>query len=152
MLAQSGLGGTVSFWHVNSNAGRSLSSTISNGLLRFEIDQPDGHSSTSDQGTLPPPYGEEDAHMSPEVEMRVADAAQLVWTAFDIALALQEEGGECAVFTRIEVSITVHSDQADAWIVAEARTADLMAFSAGELSEDEFINLVTYTTGVAHRP
>ena len=45
-----------------------------------------------------------------------------------------------------------HSSQADAlnsWqISANVSTADLVAFSAGDLSEDEFIERVTYTTGV----
>lgn len=70
------------------------------------------------------------------------EAAQLVWTAFDVALALIES--ECSPFTQVQV--TVHSDQPDLRISASVSAADLAAFGAGELSENEFIERVTYTT------
>jgi len=123
LLTQAGLGGTVTL--------------TPGGPLRFEIIHPIAPGQTVDE------------------------AAQSVWTAFDVALALQEQENECAVFTQIKVIILAvrpgahdeaHSSQADAlnsWqISANVSTADLVAFSAGELSEDEFIERVTYTTGV----
>jgi hypothetical protein len=101
---------------------------IPNGPLRFEIIYP------------PDP---QDSYIESGL------AAQSVWTAFDIATGvltgpgvlsgpLQQE--ECPTFTRVEVTIFVHSTQ----IHASVRTPDLVAFSAGELSEAEFIKRVTY--------
>jgi len=84
----------------------------------------------------------------------VDEAAQSVWTAFDIALALLEE--ECAIFSRVEVVIIAHDGMAEAGrleslphttINASVSTADLVAFNSGTLSEDEFIERVTYTAG-----
>jgi hypothetical protein len=123
-LAQAGLGGTVTL--------------IPNGPLRFEIMYPPDPQDTDRGAGL---------------------AAQSVWTAFDIATevyageytrfeytrlstpvsgTLQQE--ECPAFTRVEVTIFVHSTQ----IHASVRTPDLVALSAGELSEAEFIERVTY--------
>ena len=70
-------------------------------------------------------------------------AAQLVWGAFDVALALQQRNCE---FTQIEVVILTRCDQSGARIEASVGAADLAAFGAGELSEDEFIECVMYTT------
>jgi hypothetical protein len=70
------------------------------------------------------------------------EAAQLVWTAFDVALALIES--ECSPFTRVQV--TVQGDQPDLRISASVSAADLAAFGAGELSENEFIECVIYIT------
>ena len=124
-MAQAGLGGTVTLTSGNS--------------LRFEITQSLSHPVTQ----------------SPN------EAAQSVWTAFDVALALQEQEDECATFTQVEVTILAvrlnahdeaHSGQTDAFsswqIYASVSAADLEAFSAGELSENEFIERVTYTTSV----
>ncbi len=76
------------------------------------------------------------------------EAAQAVWTAFDVALALRENQANCAVFTQIEVTVlavrTSPHLQTDARINARVSTADLAAFSAGELSEDELIHRVAY--------
>jgi len=74
----------------------------------------------------------------------VSEAAQAVWTAFDVALALQ--GDECGSFTQVEVTILAQGNQTDTQISASVSAADLAAFSAGELSEDEFIERVAYTT------
>lgn len=73
------------------------------------------------------------------------EAAQLVWTAFDVALALDED--ECGSFTQVEVAILAQGIQTDTHISASVSAADLAALSAGELSEDEFIERVTYTSG-----
>ena len=73
------------------------------------------------------------------------EAAQLVWTAFDVALALQ--GDECDSFTQVEVTILAQGIQTDTHISASVSAADLAAFSAGELSENAFIERVTYTSG-----
>ena len=73
------------------------------------------------------------------------EAAQLVWTAFDVALALDED--ECDLFTEVEVAILAQGIQTDTHISASVSAADLAAFSAGELSENEFIERVTYMSG-----
>lgn len=67
------------------------------------------------------------------------DAAQETWTAFDIALILYERG--CPTFTQVQVTILAHNTQ----INASVSTSDLIAFSADELSQDEFIERVTCT-------
>jgi hypothetical protein len=94
------------------------------GLLRFEIIQPIAPGQTADE------------------------VAQSVWAAFDIALSLQEQKDECAIFTQVEVIILAHSSHTDTQISASVSAADLAAFSAGELSEEEFIERVTYTISV----
>jgi hypothetical protein len=72
----------------------------------------------------------------------VDEAAQQVWTAFDVALALEEE--PCGAFPQVEVAIL--SD--DVRIRASVSAADLRAFNAGELSEAEFIERVSYTASL----
>jgi len=72
------------------------------------------------------------------------DAAQAVWAAFDVAMALQKSGNRCATFTQVQVTILAHSDHTDIQINASTSTADLVAFGNGDLSEDEFIGRVTY--------
>jgi len=135
-LADAGLGGTVRL--------------MPNGALRFEITYP--------------PDAQEAYKETPRFarnDRGAGLAAQSVWTAFDIATEcmrvstpvsgpgalsnpdvltgpLQEE--ECPTFTRVEVTILVHSTQ----IHASVRTLDLVALSTGELSEIEFIERVTY--------
>lgn len=71
------------------------------------------------------------------------EAAQLVWTAFDVALALDED--ECGSFTQVEVAILAQGIQTDTHISASVSTADLTSFGADELSENEFIKRVTYS-------
>lgn len=73
------------------------------------------------------------------------DAAQAVWEAFDIALALPEQ--ECPPFTQVHVTILVRGDQSNTQINASVSASDLTAFDTNELSQDEFIERVTYTTG-----
>jgi hypothetical protein len=150
LLAQAGLGGTVT--------------PTSDGLLHFEISSPIAHPDSD------PPDRNLDA---------VGEAAQAVWTVFDVALALQERADQnpadqnradqnpedvCPLFTRIQVTILaarpgaqaaadaadplIRRDQlipSDMRISASVSAADLAAFGAGELSEDEFIDRVTYT-------
>ena len=72
------------------------------------------------------------------------EAAQLVWTAFDVSQALVED--ECNPFTRVEVTVLAQGSLTDTQISASASVADLVAFGAGELSEDEFIERVAYNT------
>jgi hypothetical protein len=73
----------------------------------------------------------------------VADeAAQSIWLAFDVALALVEE--DCDLFTQIEVVVLAQGSQTITHISARVSTADLVAFNAGELTEDEFTQRVTY--------
>ncbi len=69
------------------------------------------------------------------------EAAQLFWTAFDVALAL---GEDCA-FTQVEVTIRIQ-DSATV-LHASVAAADLAAYGAGTLTGDEFIGRVTYTVG-----
>ncbi len=68
----------------------------------------------------------------------VDDAAQYVWTAFDVALALQQQP-ECADFTQVQVII-----QTPARISAIVSSSDLNAYGSGTLSETTFIERVTY--------
>ena len=147
LLAQAGLGGTVAL--------------IPDGSLRFEIASILAPGQTADE------------------------AAQSVWTAFDVALDLQEQKSECATFTQIEVTILAvrlspstrlpsappsvppnlggevgrtgahdeaHSSQTNTQISASVSAADLVAFSVGELSEEAFIERVTYTISIVHNP
>jgi hypothetical protein len=72
------------------------------------------------------------------------DAAQETWTAFDIALALHEQG--CPTFTQVQVTILTNHSQ----INASVSTSDLIAFGAEELSQDKFIERVTYTHSTTH--
>ncbi len=72
-------------------------------------------------------------------------AAQSIWAVFDVALALQER--DCA-FTQIEVTVLARGAQSDVRVEASVGAADLAAFGAGELSEDELIERVTYTVFV----
>ena len=76
----------------------------------------------------------------------VDEAAQATWTAFDVALALREQETECATFTQVKVTILVQADQSYTQIRASVSAADLAAFSAGELSEEQFLERVTYAT------
>ena len=108
---------------------------IPDGLLRFEIIYPLA------PGQVP------------------EEAAQLVWTVFDVALALDElagSGGQEAgskdedtngSFTQVEVTILAQGIQTDTQVSATVSAVDLAAFGAGELSEDEFIECVAYTIG-----
>ncbi len=115
LLAQAGLGGTVTLAPGES--------------LRFEIAYPLAPDQTADA------------------------AAQQVWTVFDVALALEEE--QCGIFSQVEVAILAaqpnardkaHNNQSNVVrISASASTANLVAFGAGELGEDEFIERVFYT-------
>ena len=120
LLAQAGLGGTVAL--------------APDGPLRFEITYPLA------PGQVP------------------EEAAQLVWTVFDVALALDELAGSGeqeagsrnedtnGSFTQVEVTILAQGIQTDTQVSATVSAADLAAFGAGELSEDEFIERVAYTT------
>jgi hypothetical protein len=145
LLAQAGLGGTVTL--------------TSDGLLHFEINSPIAHPDSD-------PADRNPVDRNPEA---VDEAAQAVWTVFDVALALQERADQnpedvCPLFTRIQVTILaarpgaqaaadvadplIRRDQlipSDMRISASVSAADLAAFGAGELSEDEFIDRVTYT-------
>lgn len=85
------------------------------------------------------------------------EAAQQVWTAFDVALALEEE--RCGVFSQVEVTILAvrpdaHGEaqgvQDDTRISASVSAVNLGAFSAGELGEDKFIERVSYTTSIVN--
>ena len=78
-------------------------------------------------------------------DQTVEDAAQSVWTAFDVALALQKKAG-CAFFTHVEVTILAHNGRHTAQISANVSAADLAAFGDGELSEEQFLERVTYAT------
>jgi hypothetical protein len=75
------------------------------------------------------------------------EAAQSVWTAFDIALALVEQEDECDLLGQIEVAILAQGSLTDTQINANVSIADLVAFGAGELTEEEFAARVTYQVG-----
>lgn len=70
------------------------------------------------------------------------EAAQSIWLAFDIALALVEE--ECDFFTQVEVIVLAQGNSTGTRISARVSTTDLIAFGAGELSDDEFTERVIY--------
>jgi hypothetical protein len=69
-------------------------------------------------------------------------AAQRVWIAFDVALALTEGG--CGDFSQVDVSILVQGSEGNARIDASVSAADLIAYGIGGLSEDELIHRVVY--------
>jgi hypothetical protein len=93
---------------------------VGDGALRFEITYPERlESSRRSTAVL------------------ASQPAQAVWTAFDIALGAVNE---CPTFTRVEVTIVAPEPQ----IHASVRTLDLVAMRNGELSENEFIERVTY--------
>jgi hypothetical protein len=71
----------------------------------------------------------------------VDEAAQAVWPAFDVALALMEEA--CGSFSQIEVVVLAQGSQT-VRTSAQVSAEDLVAFAAGEMSEDAFIQRVTY--------
>jgi hypothetical protein len=73
------------------------------------------------------------------------DAAQTVWTALDVALAVQDQETECATFDQVNIIILVRGSQGDTRIEASVSAADLAAFGRGELDEDEFVDRVTYS-------
>jgi len=73
----------------------------------------------------------------------VEDAAQSVWNAFDIALALHENAN-CPPFNYISVNINTQTQTNQMLITAEVETADLLALTGGDLTEEEFIDLVSY--------
>jgi hypothetical protein len=98
------------------------------GPLRFEIAHPLAPGQTADE------------------------AAQSAWTAFDVALALWEQQEACAIFTRVEVTILAHDTQTETQINVSVSQADLLAFDAGELSEDQFIERVSYAFTATHQP
>jgi hypothetical protein len=78
------------------------------------------------------------------------EAAQTIWTAFDVALALRDY--QCMVYSQVSVVISVHDDHADVQINAAVSTADLVAYGAGSLSEDEFIDTVIYSVHSKREP
>ncbi len=77
-------------------------------------------------------------------------AAQQVWVAFDAARALRGID-QCEDVSRIAVTIWAlppsASEQSAEHIHAAVGRADLEAFGAGELSEEELIDRVHYTVG-----
>jgi hypothetical protein len=133
LLAQAGLGGKLTL--------------APDGPLEFEI--------TTDMTGRMPRMGTSDGEpvrsvdeAAPSTIIEGSEAAQSVWTAFDVALALLEQEKECATFGRVEVRILVHGNTTTTQISALVNAADLSSFSTGELSEDEFIKRVEYTSSV----
>jgi hypothetical protein len=78
----------------------------------------------------------------------VDEAAEAVWTAFEVALALREY--RCATFARVEVTVLAHGGQSDTQFDASVSAADLLAYSAGELGAEGFIERVTYAKRETH--
>jgi len=153
LLADAGLGGTVTL----APQGTDSVPSTPEWSLRFHIAYPlaPGEMVNADTGDAPADVERASVdvdHASVDVEHSSADversseAAQSVWTAFDVALALQEQDAQCAIFSQVDVTVLVQDSQTGTRISASARTADLVAFHAGELSEDDFIDRVTYVT------
>jgi len=146
LLTRAGLGGTVRL--------------TPDGPLRFEITHPVAPGQMADAAA--------------QSVWTVFDVALVLQEQEDEAHQgeAHRHRNECAIFTQVEVIILAvrlspsagfrtgahdkaHSNQADvfsSWqISASVSVVDLVAFSAGELSEDEFIERVTYTTSAIHR-
>jgi hypothetical protein len=70
------------------------------------------------------------------------EAAQQVWTAFDIATALSQ--GQCGDFFHVTVVVETQGAQNSLRIRADVDRTDLEAFQNGELSESDFIDRVHY--------
>ena len=121
LLAQAGLGGTATLTPA--------------GVLGFEIIYPDVTSLTTSGN-----------------RSSVDKAAQSVWTAFDIALALHNPSGKtagsCGTFSQVDVTILVHTQQAEAELNASVSATDLTGYDGGELSEEAFISRVDYTVSI----
>jgi hypothetical protein len=75
-------------------------------------------------------------------DQNAEEAAQQVWTAFDIAQALSQD--QCDGFSRVTVVIQAHGARSSIQIRAGVEARDLNAFHDGELSESEFIDRVQY--------
>ena len=85
-----------------------------------------------------------------EPDQSLDEAAQTIWTAFDVALALRDY--RCLAYSQVSVVISAHGDQADVQINAVVSTADLVAYGSGSLSEDEFIDTVIYSVHSEREP
>ncbi len=88
-------------------------------------------------------------HLAPAQATDLDEAAQSVWTAFDVALALQKRP-ECAGFTQVQVVIRAHSPLTDTRISATVSSSDLSAYGSGTLSETAFIERVNYQVTTLH--
>jgi hypothetical protein len=75
-------------------------------------------------------------------DQHAEEAAQQVWTAFDIARALSQD--QCDNFSHVVVVIQAEGTQSSIQIRAGVDTTDLEAFHSGELTEAQFIDRVQY--------
>lgn len=71
-------------------------------------------------------------------------AAQAVWTAFDIGLALQQVE-RCAGFRTVSVDVLVLADQSQHEISVGLSADDLAAYGAGALTDDELAARAAYS-------
>jgi len=81
-------------------------------------------------------------------EQQADQAAQAIWDAFDVAWALQSQYRSCATFARVEVVVTArreHQETDEASFSAVASVTDLVALYTGSLSEETFIERVSYS-------
>jgi hypothetical protein len=85
-----------------------------------------------------------------EPDQAVDEAAQAIWTAFDVALVLREY--RCDAYSQVRVVILVHGGQDDLQINAVVSMPDLVAYGAGALSEDEFVDTVIYSVQSEREP
>jgi hypothetical protein len=119
-------------WHATQLLARAgLGGTVTltpDGPLRFEIAYPLAPGQTADE------------------------AAQAAWAAFEVALALGKQHKACANSTRVEVTILAHDTQTETQINASVSQADLLAFDAGELSDNQFIERVSYSISIPQQP
>ena len=72
----------------------------------------------------------------------IEEAAQQVWTAFDIAQALSQD--QCDSFSGITVLIQTQGPQSSVQIRASVDSADLGAYYGGEITESVLIDRVQY--------
>jgi hypothetical protein len=73
----------------------------------------------------------------------VDDAGQVAWSAFDIALALYEDP-DCPSYSQIAIDINAYTQTERTSIVVSVDAVTLSAFKAGDLTEEEFVDLVSY--------
>jgi hypothetical protein len=89
-----------------------------------------------------------DIRYAPAPDRAPDDAAQLVWIAFDVAVALQETA-ECRDLKLLSVHVLIPSPEGNLQVTAEVDTEDVTAFYNGQLTEERFIDRVTYRTSTA---
>lgn len=82
--------------------------------------------------------------VEPSADQTSETNAQKIWAAFDVALLIEAQD-VCPAIDRVEVRILVQDPERPLHIEAHTHMADLVALNSQEITEDEFIDRVTYT-------